>query len=52
MAYWESNGQVIDDLFLLILTLSLTLKVQTRDSTMLRAQYLESSWRCLATVAN
>jgi len=40
MAYGESNGHVI-------------LKGQTRDPNMLRAQYLENSWRCyLATIAN
>jgi len=42
MAYWESNGLV-------------TLKGQGHghDPNMLRAQYLENSWRCyLATIAN
>jgi len=33
MAYDESNGHA-------------TLKGQGRDSNMLRAQYLENSWRC------
>jgi len=45
MAYGESNGHV-------------TLKGQRHDPNMLRAQYLENSWRCIvvgggiATMAN
>jgi len=38
MAYGKSNAHV-------------TPKGQTRDSNALRAQYLENSWRCLATIA-
>jgi len=41
MAYGESNGHVTDDV-----TCHVTLKGWTRDSNMLRAQYLENSWRC------
>jgi len=40
MAYCELNGHV-------------TVKGQTRDPNMLRAQYGEKGWRCyLATIAN
>jgi len=47
MVYGRSNGRVIDDVT------CMALKGQTRDPNMLRAQYLENSWRCyLATIAN
>jgi len=47
MTHKESNGHVTDR------WRHVTLKGQTRDPNMLKAQYLENSWRCyLATIAN